>query len=281
MATQEQVQVFINKLSSLARAEYLKRDKWVLPSVCIAQAALETGWGTSSLMTKANAYFGIKATGWGGKVFNTRTKECYDGRTYTEINDCFRAYNSLADSVADYYDLICGSPRYASAVCNPNAQNTISAIKAGGYATDPTYVEKIMSIINKYNLTQYDVRTAVPTTQKKSIDEIAREVIAGKWNDGKLRQSRLEEAGYNYAEVQNRVNEIVGVKTTPTPAQQIKVGDKIKIRQGATQYGSKFGFASFVYKETYTVTQIKGNRVVFGKGVATTGATDISNCIKC
>ena len=59
MATKDQVNAFIAKLAAIARKEYLTRDKWVLPSVCIAQAALETGWGTSGLMTKANAFFGI------------------------------------------------------------------------------------------------------------------------------------------------------------------------------------------------------------------------------
>lgn len=56
MATKDQVNAFIAKLAAIARKEYLTRDKWVLPSVCIAQAALETGWGTSGLMTKANAF---------------------------------------------------------------------------------------------------------------------------------------------------------------------------------------------------------------------------------
>ena len=48
---------FISKLGKLAQAERRKRSKWVLPSVCIAQACLETGYGQSALMTKVNAYF--------------------------------------------------------------------------------------------------------------------------------------------------------------------------------------------------------------------------------
>lgn len=52
MATKDQVNAFIAKLAAIARKEYLTRDKWVLPSVCIAQAALETGWGTSGLYDK-------------------------------------------------------------------------------------------------------------------------------------------------------------------------------------------------------------------------------------
>jgi LysM repeat protein len=156
MASDSQVKNFISKLSALAKAEAKKREKWVLPSVCIAQAALETGWGTSSLMTKANAYFGIKATGWNGKVYNSATLECYDGKTYENVNACFRAYDSVEDSVKDYFDLITGSARYSAAVNEKNAEKAINAIKNGGYATDPSYVSKIMNIINSYNLTQYD-----------------------------------------------------------------------------------------------------------------------------
>ena len=103
MATKDQVNAFIAKLAAIARKEYLTRDKWVLPSVCIAQAALETGWGTSGLMTKANAFFGIKAgSSWKGKVYSSKTNECYDGKTYTQITAAFRAYDSLEESVADY-----------------------------------------------------------------------------------------------------------------------------------------------------------------------------------
>lgn len=150
---------FIKTLSTLAIAECNKRSKKVHPSVCIAQAALETGWGSSSLMTKANAYFGIKATqAWlnaGGKVYNSSTKEVYSGTTVS-ITAAFRAYDSLADSVADYYDLITGNSRYSGGVNASSAQACITAIHKGGYATDPDYVSKVMSIINANNLTQYD-----------------------------------------------------------------------------------------------------------------------------
>lgn len=157
MATKTQVNNFIKQLAALAIAECNKRIKKVLPSICIAQAALETGWGTSKLMTKANAYFGIKATSdWKGKVFNSKTSECYDGKSYTNITACFRAYDSVAESVSDYYDLITGLSRYAGAINETNAEKCITAIKNGGYATSPTYIKNVMSIVNDYNLTQYD-----------------------------------------------------------------------------------------------------------------------------
>ena len=161
MAAKTQVADFIDKLSKLAVAEYKKRKKdgrkWVLPSVCIAQSALETGWGTSPVMVKANAYFGIKAgASWKGRVYSTKTQECYNGRDYTTITDLFRAYDTLKDSVADYFDLITGLDRYSRACNQPDARTCIQAIKGGNYATSPTYVTNVMSIINQYGLIKYD-----------------------------------------------------------------------------------------------------------------------------
>ncbi len=157
MASKEQIKSFIETLSALAIAECVKRDKKVCPSVCIAQAALESGWGSSALMKKANAYFGIKASkGWGGGVYSAATKECYDGVGMTDTTALFRAYGSLADSVCDYYNLITESERYSGAVGVSDYRECIAAIAGGGYATDPDYEGKIRAIIENYGLDKYD-----------------------------------------------------------------------------------------------------------------------------
>lgn len=157
MATQAQVKLFINKISEIAKSECSKRSKKILPSVCIAQGACESAWGTSSKMLKANAVFGIKAgSTWKGKVYSTKTKECYDGIKYTTITDLFRAYDSVEESVADYYNLLTSNDRYIAAVNETNPQKAITAIINGGYATDPKYKSTIINIINTHNLTQYD-----------------------------------------------------------------------------------------------------------------------------
>lgn len=162
MASKIQINNFLNKIVPIVQKEYSKRDRWILPSVCIAQAALESAWGTSVMMTKANAYFGIKAgNNWKGKVYSSKTKECYAGIRFTTITGVFRAYDSLADSISDYYNLICNNSKYASAVNNSNPRNTITAIKNAGYATDPNYISDVMAIINKYNLTKYDALVSI------------------------------------------------------------------------------------------------------------------------
>ena len=125
-------------------------------SVIIAQSVLETGWGQSKIMMKANALFGIKAgSGWKGKVYSSYTNEVYDGVTATEYAT-FRAYDNIEDSIKDYYKLI--KNNYKKALNCNTQKESIQAIKNGGYATDPEYVSKIMSIINANDfIEKYDL----------------------------------------------------------------------------------------------------------------------------
>ena len=148
---------FISKIAPLVQKENKKRGNPLYNSVVIAQAICESGWGQSTIMMKANAIFGIKATkSWNGKVYNAKTKECYDGKTYTNITACFRAYNSLEESISDYFDLITKSSRYRKACVANSPLECITAIKNGGYATSPSYINTIMAIIKDNNLTKYD-----------------------------------------------------------------------------------------------------------------------------
>lgn len=162
---------FLETVAKLVVEENNRRCKPLFPSVVIAQAICESGWGGSQIMMKANAIFGIKAfSDWKGKVYNSKTQECYDGSNYTDIQACFRAYNSLQESISDYFDLITKTERYRKA-CVANSQlECITAIKNGGYATSPTYIDTIMSIIDSNNLTKYDnvenVENSVDNSQR-------------------------------------------------------------------------------------------------------------------
>lgn len=167
-ATNEQIKSFIKEFSVLCAVECNKRIKagkgFPLLSVAMAQAAHETGWGLSSRMVKANAYFGIKAGGsWTGPIFRADTWEVApNGEAYnTKAN--FRAYNSKAESIADYFNLIGGASRYSNALSYgadsskwKSERETVTAIWSGGYATDSLYVNKIMNMINGRNMTAYN-----------------------------------------------------------------------------------------------------------------------------
>lgn len=292
MASKAQVNNFISKLSTLAIAEAKKRDKWVLPSVCIAQAALETGWGTSNLMTKANAYFGIKASGWKGKVYNSNTLECYDGRTYKNINACFRAYDSVEDSVKDYFDLITKSARYSAAVNEKNAEKAITAIKNGGYATDPTYISKIMNIINSYNLTKYDnfkdVAPVKETAKKLTEGDTVRLKTGAKYYDGQTPKSFVYKRNHKVKSITGdrvvitydgitvgavKASDLTVIKET---VKKLTEGCTVKLNNGAKYYDGKIP-KSFVYNRNHKVKSISGDRVVITYDGITVGAVKASD----
>lgn len=164
MASKKQVNKFIKQIAPIAIATCNQREKKVLPSVCIAQACCESSYGTNEKMRNANALFGIKVGRskwhfgkcWKDKAYSTKTKECYDGKTYKKITDMFRAYDTVEDAVGDYYDMLGTCTRYAKCIGVIDARQCITAIRQGGYATSPTYINTVMNIINKYNLAQYD-----------------------------------------------------------------------------------------------------------------------------
>lgn len=164
MATKKQVDEFIKKIAPIAQAKAEGRDKWSLPSVCIAQCCCESAYGTQPKMIRANAILGIKVgkskvhfgKAWKDKAYDTKTKECYDGKTYVTINDMFRAYDSIEDAIEDYYDMLASCSRYRNCLNQIDPRKCITAIKNGGYATSPTYINTVVNIIKKYDLTQYD-----------------------------------------------------------------------------------------------------------------------------
>ena len=198
----EKTDNFISTIGTLARNEYLSREKWILPSVCIAQGALESGWNLN-----AKTLFGIK-----GKGFTATTSEYYNGNKVT-IEASFRAYPDVASSVVGYYDFLANTPRYAKALNNPNYKDAVDKLihttDGLAYATDPNYISKVVSIIEQYNLTEWDAREVQPQPQLKPIDEVAKEVIRGEWGNNPERKRRLESAGYDYNAVQTRVNQLM------------------------------------------------------------------------
>ena len=213
-AMSEKTDKFINTIGVLARNEYMSRKKWVLPSVCIAQAALESGWNLN-----AKTLFGIK-----GKGFTATTSEYYNGH-YVQIQDSFRSYPDAASAVVGYYDFITGTPRYAGVVNNADYKDAVDKLihttDGAPYATSPTYIKNVISIIEQYGLTSWDKRSSESSSNGKSLKEIAQEVIKGKWGNGSERKSRLTAAGYDYDKVQDKVNELLGKNNSGTKKKSV------------------------------------------------------------
>jgi len=121
----------------------------LFPEVVIAQGALESGNGQSALAKVHNNYYGIKASrDWKGKVVTMKTDEFYNG-VKSNINGTFRAYNSFYDSTKDYVKFLQENPRYVNGgvfdASTPEEQ--VQALKNSGYATAPTYVSNVLSVI--------------------------------------------------------------------------------------------------------------------------------------
>lgn len=171
---------FIKKVGAFASADMKKSG--VLASLTVAQAILESAWGTSALATGGNALFGIKATkSWKGKVYCKDTKECYDGVNLVDVkNAAFRAYDSWEESVEDHSAFLKANKRYKEVIGEIDYKKACETIKAAGYATDPDYVEKLVKLIEDYGLTEFDGAAVNQEAEKEAAaDEKYYRVQAG------------------------------------------------------------------------------------------------------
>lgn len=144
-------QEFIDMLVPYAIDNYKRYG--VLPSLTVAQAAHESGFGSSTLSQNANNLFGVKGTGTAGSV-TMPTNEEINGKNVKVLAD-FRQYNNKAESVNDYGKLLSGD-RYKSVIAAPNYKAAAFAVYGAGYATDSSYPSKIINLIDQYKLGALD-----------------------------------------------------------------------------------------------------------------------------
>ena len=153
-------------------AQNVARGKDIYASVMIAQAALESGWGTSAL-SKAPNYnlFGVKGS-YNGQSVNMQTLEDSGGQNYYSIQADFRKYPSYQESLEDYADKIVngisGAPLFYSGAwkSKTNSYQDATAYLTGRYATDTAYGSKLNRIIEQFGLTKYDTETAVSMAEE-------------------------------------------------------------------------------------------------------------------
>ena len=132
----------------------IARKNNILPSVMLAQSILESNWGRSELSREYNNYFGIKAVKKDqGIVFET--EEYVDGESGRYMEN-FKKYSSKRESFEHYAKLLSTAKRYEKVKTAKNYKEAAKYIKEGGYATDPSYADKIISVVEKYGLNKYD-----------------------------------------------------------------------------------------------------------------------------
>ena len=135
---------YIEKYKSIA-VEHMER--YGIPaSITMAQGILESDAGNSTLSLSSNNHFGIKC------------KKNWTGRKVYHDDDakgeCFRAYPSVKESYQDHAEFLDSSPRYDSLFAYPanDYRSWARGLKAAGYATAPDYAERLIALIEKYNL---------------------------------------------------------------------------------------------------------------------------------
>ncbi len=141
----------------LPQAKKVKASHGIRPSILIAQAALESDWGNSQLSKESNNYFGIKGPN-SGREYVTRE---FTSDEWTEILASFKQYDSIGESVKDYADLllygVSWDPNYYLKVIEAsNYQDAAYFLQEAGYATDPNYADKLIQLIEQYQLYRFD-----------------------------------------------------------------------------------------------------------------------------
>ncbi|MFX2609637.1 flagellar assembly peptidoglycan hydrolase FlgJ [Enterobacter mori] len=161
---------FIARL--LRPAQAAAQQSGLHPHLILAQAALESGWGKREIPAAdgrpSHNLFGIKATGdWRGKTTEITTTEYING-VKQKVKAAFRVYDSYEHALADYAKLLTKNPRYRGVVQSGSPEQGAKALQAGGYATDPAYAKKLITIIQKV---KGDIQQGV-NAYKNDLDKI-------------------------------------------------------------------------------------------------------------
>lgn len=142
------VRNYINQFSETAKKNM--REHGIPASITLAQGILESGAGKGRLCLEANNHFGIKChTGWTGPSIT------HDDDA---LQECFRKYNDPADSYRDHSLFLTSRSRYADLfkLDKGDYKAWAKGLRAAGYATDPKYPDKLISLIERYQLNVYD-----------------------------------------------------------------------------------------------------------------------------
>lgn len=155
-------------LVDLAPAALLSaREVGLPPSVTLAQAIIESGWGRSRLARDYNNLFGVKASR-GERGVSTTTRE---GRGWSSAR--FRAYSDWSESLAHHQELLSESSRYASARAHAHSWRPFLAHLAPIYATSRTYTREVGGLIERYDLDRWDALVREAAERQAAAQDVA------------------------------------------------------------------------------------------------------------
>lgn len=145
---------FLDAIAPAARAAHLASG--IPASFTLAQAALESGWGSSKLAREGCNLFGVKADkSWTGDVITMQTREVLNGQSVM-VPARWRKYPNWAACLADRVEFFKRNKRYAACFKETTGEGWCRAVAAAGYATDPDYAQLLLAMIRGRNLTRFD-----------------------------------------------------------------------------------------------------------------------------
>lgn len=148
----DDTKAYIKKYRKIAVKEM--KQYGVPASITLAQGILESGSGKSRLAVKARNHFGIKCTSeWHGKTMRADDDQ---------KNECFRKYRKAEHSFRDHSEFLANRARYKELfeLDKRDYKAWASGLKKAGYATNPNYPQLLINLIEKYDLQEYDERSA-------------------------------------------------------------------------------------------------------------------------
>ena len=167
---------FIKKIGDAA-VKYYDTYK-ILPSLTIAQAILESGWGESDLAKSCHNYFGMKwSEGCGCKYKSYKTAEQRQDGSYYTITAKFRKYSNTAKGIKGYYEFL-QYPRYKALRGVTDYVKACELIKTCGWATSLSYTKLLVTLIEQYELTDYDKKVLKP---QKATKKSTKKSTAAEW----------------------------------------------------------------------------------------------------
>ncbi|GAA0871371.1 glucosaminidase domain-containing protein [Gangjinia marincola] len=153
-------EIIKNYIDDYAQAAISEMELYDIPaSITLAQGILESGAGIGDLSRKANNHFGIKCKDWkGARVYHDDDKE----------QECFRKYTDPKFSFRDHSIFLYYAKRYAPLfqLEADDYKSWAKGLKKAGYATDPKYPQKLISLIERYQLDQYDAKVLGKSVSK-------------------------------------------------------------------------------------------------------------------
>lgn len=195
------VRKYIETFKNVAIAEEIRTG--VPAAITLAQGIHETSAGTSDLVLASNNHFGIKCNGW-------------NGQTVTHDDDakgeCFRKYDSPADSYKDHSDFLKNRPYYTSLFkLDPSDYKSWAyGLKKAGYATNPKYAQILIKLIEDYDLQQYTLLALDGKFADGGDVVYASDVKTESANDARTNEPQIQKAvakTYNYPSGVFRINE--------------------------------------------------------------------------